>query len=159
MMRLGSVCVAMALVAGLPAGAAAAAQEAPRKLVAPVRGEATLEITAPATKVGSADVVTTIRVRNVSKGPIAGLRVEETWFKGNEALSGDIYRHPRPLQVGEVIDIKLTVPRSRVTGARDPRYRFSHANGEIKTVVVKSLPAPGAKPTTDTVATAAKKKG
>jgi hypothetical protein len=139
MMRLGSVVMAIAL--GLAAGPAIAGQDAPRKLVAPVRGEATVEITAPQTKLGN-EVVTTIRVRNISKGPIAGLRVEETWFKGNEALSGDVYRHPRPLQAGEVIEVQLSVPRARVTGARDPRYRFSHANGDVKTQVVKSLPAP-----------------
>jgi hypothetical protein len=141
MMRLGSVVLAVALGVGLSASAVIADQDAPRKLVAPVRGEATVDITPPSTKLGN-EVVTTIRVRNTSKGPIAGLRVEETWFKGNEALSGDVYRHPRPFQPGEVIDVRLTVPRSLVTGARDPRYRFAHANGDVKTNVVKTLPAP-----------------
>ena len=145
MMRLGSVVVAVAVGVSLSAGAVIAEQDAPRKLVAPVRGEATVEITPPATKLGE-EVVTIIRVRNISKGPIAGLRVEETWFKGNEALSGDVYRHPRPVQVNEVIEVRLSVPRARVTGARDPRYRFSHANGEVKTNVVKTLPAPATDP-------------
>ena len=156
MMRLDSKLVAIALGVGLSASSVVASQNAPRKLVAPVRGEATVEITSPQTKLGN-EVVTMIRVRNASKGPIAGLRVEETWFKGNEALSGDSYRHPRPLQVGEVIEITLTVPRARVTGARDPRYRFSHANGDIKTVPVKTLPAPTTKPTTTSGAPPVKK--
>jgi hypothetical protein len=141
MMRLGSVILTVALAVGWSASVVVAEQDAPRKLVAPVRGEAVVEITSPATKLGD-EVVTTIRVRNVSNGPIAGFRVQENWFKGNEALSGDEYRHTRPFQVGEVIEIKLSVPRSRVTGARDPRYQFSHANGTIKTKPVKSLDLP-----------------
>jgi hypothetical protein len=154
MMRHGLMVMAMSLGIAVSASSLAGQE---RKLIAPVRGEATVEITPPATKLGD-EVVTTIRLRNTAKGPIAGLRVEETWFKGNEALSGDIYRHPRPVQVGEVIEIRLVVPRARVTGARDPRYRFSHANGDIKTAVVKTLPAPTAsKPATTATATPPKK--
>jgi hypothetical protein len=139
MMRLGSLVLAIAFGVGL---SAAAAQDAPRKLVAPVRGDANVQITAPNTVVKGNDVVTTIRVKNVAKGPIAGLRVQENWFtKGNEALSGDEYRHPRPFQVNEVIQIVLTVPRARVVGARN-QYQFSHVNGAIKYEVVKSLDMP-----------------
>jgi hypothetical protein len=145
MMRVGSIVLAVAVGVSLLGGPVLAEQDAPRKLVAPVRGEAVVEITAPSTKLGD-QVVTTLRIRNISKGPIAGLRIQENWFKGNEALSGDEYRHPRPFQPNEVIDVRLTVPRTRVVGARDPRYQFSHANGTIKTVVVKTLPAPVAKP-------------
>jgi hypothetical protein len=144
MMRLGSMFLAIAVGVGLAATSVVAGQDAPRKLVAPVRGEAVVELTPPSTKLAD-EVVTIIRVRNISSGPIAGFRVQENWFKGNEALSGDEYRHPRPFQPQEVIEIRLTVPRARVVGARDPRYQFSHANGTIKTVTVKTLPAP-AKP-------------
>ena len=146
MMRLSSMIVAIAFGVGLSASSVIAGQDAPRKLVAPVRGTAAVEITAPDTKVGAADVVTKFRVKNVSSGPIAGFRVAEDWFKGNEALSGDVYRHPRPFQPNEVIEVTLTVPRARVTGARN-RYQFSHANGDIKPTTVKSLELPK-KPTT-----------
>lgn len=144
MMRLGSMMVAMAAVVGLSASAAAADQDAPRKLVAPVRGEAAVEITAPATKAVGSDIVTTIRVKNVSTGPIAGFRVEENWYKGNDAVSGDSYRHPRPLPVNEVIEITLRTPRARIVGARN-QYQFSHANGVVKPRPVKTLDLP--KPT------------
>jgi hypothetical protein len=146
MMRVSSLIVAMAVMAGVSTGAGAAGQDAPRKLVAPVRGEAAVEVTAPDTKIGANEIVTRIRMRNVSKGPIAGLRITETWFKGQEALAGDVYRHPRPIQVNEVIEATLTVPRSRVVGARN-RYDFAHANGSIKTNAVKTLPAPEVDPT------------
>lgn len=100
-----------------------------------------VEVTPPDTKIGASEIVTKIRMKNVSKGPIAGLRITETWYKGQDALAGDVYRHPRPIQVDEVIEATLTVPRSRVIGARN-RYDFVHANGTIKANAVKSLPAP-----------------
>jgi hypothetical protein len=145
MMRLGSLLLAMAVGVGVATGAVMAGQDAPRKLVAPVRGDAAVEVTPPDTKIVGNDVVTTMRVKNVATGPIAGFRVQENWFKGSDALSGDEYRHPRPFQVNEVIQIKLTVPRARVVGARN-QYQFSHANGAIKPKSVKTLEM--AKPTT-----------
>lgn len=140
-MRLGSLMMAIALGVGLSASSVVAGQDAPRRLVAPVRGEAVVEVTPPDTKIGASEIVTKIRLKNISKGPIAGLRITETWYKGQEALAGDVYRHPRPIQVDEVIEATLTVPRSRVVGARN-RYDFVHANGTIKANAVKSLPAP-----------------
>jgi hypothetical protein len=119
----------------------AAAQDAPRKLVAPVRGEAAVEITAPNTRASGNDIVTTLRVKNVSSAPIAGFRIEENWYKGNDAISGDTYRHRTPLQPGEVIEIRLSTPRARIVGARN-QYQFSHANGTVKPTTVKSLDLP-----------------
>jgi hypothetical protein len=148
MKRLGSLIVRAAAMTAVSVGVSFAAQTAPpaKKLVAPVRGEATVEITAPDTKLGKDEIITTIRVRNTSKAPIAGFKVEENWFKGNDAIGGDSYRHPRPLQVGEIIQITLKTPRARVVGARN-QYQFSHANGTIKPTTVKKLDVP--KPPTD----------
>ncbi len=147
MMRLGSMLV-VAVGVGLSTGSVFGEQDAPRKLVAPVRGVANVELTAPDTKVVGGNVVTTIRVKNVSSGPIAGFRIEENWFdRSRQPVPGDIYRHPRPLPAGEVIEIKLTTPRK--PGMGDNRYNFTHANGEIKTKVVPKLdlPKPPPKPT------------
>ena len=144
MKRLGLMIVAVAVAAGVSAGSARAGQEAPRKLVAPVRGVANIELTAPDTKVVGNNVVTTIRVKNVSSGPIAGFRVVENWFdRSRQSLPGDTFRYPRPMAPGEVIVVTLTTPRK--PGMGDNRYDFSHANGEIKTKVVPKLDLP--KPT------------
>ena len=141
MKRLGSVVFAMTVGTGLLAGPLFGEQEAPRKLVAPVRGEAPIELTAPDTRVVGTNVVTTMRLKNVASGPIAGLRIEENWFdRSRNAVPGDVYRHPRPWSVGEVIEVKLTTPRK--PGMGDNRYNFSHANGTIKTTVVKKLDLP-----------------
>lgn len=141
MMRLGSMFVAMTLGVGLWAAPATAQQDAPRKLVAPVRGEAQVEITPPNTRIQGDEVVTTFRVKNVSSGPIAGFKVEENWFKGQDALSGDTFRYLRPFRPGEVLEVTLRVPRARVVGARN-QYQFSHANGTIKPTTVKQIEMP-----------------
>jgi hypothetical protein len=146
MKRLGSTLVMAAVAAAFSSGVSLAGQAPPvKKLVAPVRGEANVEITNPDTRMVKDQVVTKLRVKNVMKSPIAGFKVEENWFKGSDAIGGDSYRHPRPLQVGEVIEITLSTPRARVVGARN-QYQFSHANGVVKPKAVKVLPLP--KPTT-----------
>jgi hypothetical protein len=131
---------------GLARATAGQAAAPARKLVASIRGEALVEVTAPDSKIGRDEVVTTFRVKNISRAPIAGFRVQENWFKGNDAIAGDSYRHLRPLQVGEVIPITLKTPRARIVGARN-QYQFSHANGTIKATTVKRLDLP--KPPTE----------
>jgi hypothetical protein len=140
MRRLGHLLIAAIAVATL----VGTAQAQERRLIAPVRGEAQLDITKPNTRVVSGDVVTTITVRNASSGPIAGLKVDENWYdKGGNAVGGDTYRHPRPLRQGEVVTITLTTPRRPTMNTN--QYQFTHANGTIKTNVVAKIeePKPG----------------
>jgi hypothetical protein len=116
-------------------GSQPAAPAARPKLVAPVRGVAQLGYTKPVTKnakIGGRDfIVTTIQVKNMATGAIAGLKVDEFWYdKAGNPVTGDTYRHPRPLQPGEVITITLETPRN-ATMFRN-QYNFTHANGDIK---------------------------
>ncbi len=74
MNRASQVLAAAVAVAFSGLSSLAAAQN---KLVAPVHGEAKIEVTKPATKAVGKDVVTTILVKNVDKAPIAGFKVEE----------------------------------------------------------------------------------
>ena len=138
MKRLGQWMVAFAVV-GLATGAATAQE---KKLIPPVRGEAQLDITKPATKVQGNEVVTTFVVRNpATTGAIAGLKVEENWYdKGGNPVTGDTYRHPRPLKSGEIISITLRTPRNPTMNSN--QYQFSHANGTIKTNIVPKLEVP-----------------
>jgi hypothetical protein len=138
MMRLGQWMMAVAVV-GL-AASGATAQE--RKLIPPIRGEAQLDITKPNTRVQGNEVVTTFIVRNpATTGAIAGLKVEENWYdKGGNPVTGDTYRHPRPLRAGEIITFTLRTPRN--PGMNSNQYQFSHANGTIKTNIVPKLEVP-----------------
>lgn len=134
--------LAVVVLAGLAAVPVAyAAQEAPRKLIAPVRGEAAVEFTKPNTKVVKNEVVTVILVKNVSGGPIAGLKIEENWYdKGGNPVGGATYRHPRPLPPNEVITVTLRSPRNPQMNSN--QYQFSHANGNVKPKMVPKLEAP-----------------
>ncbi|MGE0814325.1 MAG: hypothetical protein AB7O28_22030 [Vicinamibacterales bacterium] len=137
MKRFGQFTMAV-LIAGLVAGAAA--QE--RKLIPPIRGEAALDITKPNTKIQGNQVVTVIIARNpATSGAIAGLKVEEQWYdKKRNPVTGDTYRHPRPLRAGEVVTITLRSPRNPNMDTN--QYQFSHANGSIKTNIVAKIDVP-----------------
>lgn len=112
---------------------------APKKLVAPVRGEAVLGYLKPVTKRDGNMIVTTITVKNLSNGAIAGLKVDEFWYdKGGEPVAGaQPFRWRKPLQPGEVIDVVLRVPTNPKMDRN--QYKFEHANGTIKTQLLPKL--------------------
>lgn len=122
-------------VAGLPHAVAA---QGTAKLVAPVRGPAKVEITRPATKTSRTEMITTIMLKNMETAPIAGLKIEENWYdKAGNPIGGDVYRHKKPVQPGEVITIVLRTPRSASLSRN--QCSFTHANGAIKQTVVPKI--------------------
>jgi hypothetical protein len=133
--------VAPAAIAQTPTPAAPAAQAAPRKLISPIRGEATVEFTAPNTARKGGNVVTTMVIKNTASGPIAGFRLEESWAdKSGNLAGGDVYRHPKPFMPGEVITVTLTTPaNARMTSNS---FNFVHANGTVKPKRVPKIEVP-----------------
>jgi hypothetical protein len=118
---------------------AQAAPAAKAKFVPPIRGLAEIQVTRPNTKRAGKEIVTIMKVKNVSTtGSIAGLKLDEFWYdKAGTVVTGDTYRHQKPLMPGEVIEITLRTPS-------DPRmntnsYNFSHANGKISAKPVPKL--------------------
>ena len=122
-----------------------AAQERPNdegakpKLVSPIRGEAQIEYTQPKAVREGNMVITKMKVKNVSSGPIAGFKVDEFWYdKGGQPVTGAMtFRHRKPFMPGEVIDVELRVP-SVPTMDRNS-YKFEHQNGTIKPTRVPKL--------------------
>jgi len=106
---------------------------APKKLVAPIRGEATIGYLKPVSKREGNMIVTTIKIKNLSNGAIAGLKVDEFWYDkaGDPVTGAQPFRWRKPLQPGEVIDVVLTVPTNPKMDRN--QYKFEHANGTIKT--------------------------
>jgi len=120
---------------------APAAPAAPRKLISPYRGDATVEFTKPVTKRVGANIVTTIIVKNTSPGPLAGFRLEESWSdKSGNLAGGDTYRHPRPFLKDEVVTVTLTTPFN--TRMSSNSYNFIHANGNVKPKSVPKIDVP-----------------
>ena len=111
----------------------------PGKLVAPIRGVAELGYIKPVSKREGNVIVTTIKVKNLASGAIAGLKVEEYWYdKAGETVAGaQPFRYRKPLQPGEVIDVVLRVPT--VPKMDRNQYKFEHANGTIKTVLLPKI--------------------
>jgi len=115
------------------APSAAPAAEAPRRLIAPIRGPAELGFTKPVTKRSGQEITTTIKVKNMSKtNTIVGLKVDEFWYdKAGNPVTGDQYRHKRPLMPEETLDVVLHTPVNPKMDRN--QYKFEHANGTIKT--------------------------
>ena len=116
-----------------PASPAPAAPAAPAKFVPPIRGQAELGFLNPVTKREGKEIVTVIKVKNLSTtGSIAGLKVDEYWYdKAGDPVSGDSFRYRKPLLPGEVIEVTLRTPVNPKMDRNS--YQFAHANGEIKT--------------------------
>jgi hypothetical protein len=108
------------------------------KFVAPVRGEAEVGHLRPNTKVVGNEVVTIFKVKNLSNGAIAGLRIEEYWYdKNNPPRPADSQRLKKPLLPGEVATIELHTPKN--PGMQRNSYKFSHANGAVKTKLLAKI--------------------
>ena len=141
-MKLHQRTVALAAAIGFMIAPAALAQTpAPRKLISPLRGEATVEYTRPNTVRKGGNIITTMTVKNTSTGPIAGFRIEESWSdKTGNLAGGDICRHPKPFMPGEVIQVTLTTPaNARMTSNS---FNFIHANGTVKPKNVPKIEIP-----------------
>lgn len=125
-----------------PAAPAAPAPAAPARLAAPIRGVANIAVTKPVTKSGKVEgkdfIITTMKIKNLSAGSIAGFKADEYWLdKGGNPVGGDTFRSRKPIQPNEVVEMTFQTPRN--PNMNTNQYRFSHANGEIKTQLVAKL--------------------
>jgi hypothetical protein len=141
---LGFLALAPGAVAQAAKATPATPQAGPAPAVAkarmstPVKGTAFVEvIQGPPKKVGS-DMVTVSKVKNVSNGPIAGLRIDEYWY--NQKLvqvTGDTQRVRAPIAPGEVVEITTKSP------IKPDLYKstlmFNHANGKVTAKGVKEF--------------------
>jgi hypothetical protein len=121
-----------------PAAPAAAPAAAPTRLAPPIRGQAELGYTKPVSKREGSNIITKIKVKNLSNGAIAGLKVDEFWYdKAGDPVTGDTFRYRKPLQPQEVIEVTLTTPTNPKMDRN--QYKFEHLNGTIKTTLLPKL--------------------
>ena len=136
----GAFAQAAKATAATPATPAAAPAPAVAKarMTTPVKGTAYVEVIQGAPKKVGADMVTVSKVKNVSNGPIAGLRIDEYWY--NQKLvqvTGDTQRVRAPVAPGEIIEITTKSP------IKPDLYKstlmFNHANGKVTAKGVKKF--------------------
>lgn len=114
-----------------------------KKFTPPVKGEALIEFTQPVTKAqpGKNMVVTTIKVRNQSQGPVARLQVDETWYDKAGAIIGAGRGVINGLlQPQEIQTIEISTPYNPKMSSNN--WNFKHANGSVKVAKVKTLEEP-----------------
>lgn len=117
---------------------AAQAPAKPAKYIPPVKGVATIEVM-QSSKPGSKEWVTTVKVRNTSKGSINLLRADEYWYDANlKIVSGSEYRHRKaPIQPGEIVEFTIHSPTK--PGMQRNQIMFTHAYGKVDAKTVKAF--------------------
>lgn len=141
MKRAFAMVLAITMLAGTvfaQAPAPAPAAPAKPKFITPFKGVADVGFVKPTVKVENGMVVTTMKVKNLSAGPIARLRVDDFWYdKAGKPLPGDSQFLKQPLMPGEVATIVLKTPKNPAMDRNS--YQFSHANGAVKTKLLTKL--------------------
>jgi hypothetical protein len=132
---LASAGAAFAQSAAAKAQPAAAAAAAP-KFVTPMKGEGQVQILNPQSGREKNMVVTRIKVKNVSKGPLVGFKADEYWYsaKGETVSGSPTFRHLKPFMPNEIIEVVLRSPWNAEM-ARSLR-QFAHQNGSVKATLV-----------------------
>lgn len=124
-----------------PATKAAPTTQAPpvaAKFVKPIKGIAAIQIIqGPSKRIGD-DIVTVFKVKNMSSGSIALLKIDEYWYdKKQQVVTGDSQPYRKPFNPGEIIEITMRSPYK--AEAYQSNYMFSHANGSVDPKKVKKF--------------------
>jgi hypothetical protein len=140
------IAVVATLVGVSLAGPSLLAQKAPemksilagRKVEPPIKGQAEIEFQQPVTKRNGDVVTTSIRVKNVSAGPIARLSISETWFdKGQAPVATSQGALDKPLEPGAIDTVTIQTPWNAKMNGNS--WQFTHANGTVKPKRVPKL--------------------
>jgi hypothetical protein len=110
------------------------------KFISPIRGVADIEVAPPVSVVKGNQIITTIKVKNVSGKPIAGLKCDAVWWDKaakNPVPGGGTFMDRNPLMPGQILTITITSERDPRMAV--PRYQFSHAYGQINAKSVKKI--------------------
>ena len=124
--------------AATPAAAPAQAPATPAKWVKPIKGTAKVEFLQGASKKVGGDIVTLLKVKNVSEGSIALLKIDEYWYdKDSKVATSDTQRYTKPINPGDVVEITMKSPFK--PGLVQRQFQFSHAGGDVKVTPVKKM--------------------
>jgi hypothetical protein len=109
----------------------------PAKFVKMLKGTADLQfIPGKPNKVGN-EIVTVLKIKNLSPLAVSLLKVDEYWYKDGQVATGDSQAYRKPFMPGEVIEITMRSPFK--PNLQTNQYQFSHAGGQVKIEKVKKF--------------------
>ncbi|MFL6281321.1 MAG: hypothetical protein ACJ731_14490 [Vicinamibacterales bacterium] len=122
-------------VAPAPASTAPAAAA---KFIKPLKGTADVEFMEVSAKKIGDDIVTVLRIKNLSNAPVSLLKVDEYWYnKAQKLVTGDSAAYRKPFMPGEIIELTIKAPyKSDISVSQ---YQFSHAGGQVNPKRVKKV--------------------
>ncbi|HEX4346380.1 MAG TPA: hypothetical protein VHZ73_02345 [Vicinamibacterales bacterium] len=157
MIRARFLIAATVVAMSIPAGVALLAQTPPvpdlqpvlagRNITPPFKGEAQIQVQwPPATHRDKDNVITQIRIKNLTNGPLKGFTVDQPWYDKNGAVVASATVSVNGLfEPNEVQTLTLELPYH--TGMDRNNYLFKHANGTVKKPeTVAKIDAPAAMP-------------
>ena len=103
----------------------------------PVKGTAFVEFMTVSSKAVKDEIVTQLKIRNISNSPIVGMKVDQYFYAGKQEVSAGTGRVRNPMAPGEIVD--LTVASPMKPGITGNQMMFSHANGQVKPTSVKKF--------------------
>src|SRR3954464_14715489 len=114
------------------------APAAPAKFIKPLKGMADIQFMEVSSKKIGADIVTVLKIKNMSAAPISLLKVDEYWYnKSQQVVTGDTQPYRKPFMPGEIIELTLKAPyKSDISVSQ---YMFSHAGGQVTPKRVKKF--------------------
>jgi len=132
---------APAIKAAAPAPAPASTTPAPAtpaKFIKPLKGTAEVEFMEVSAKKIGDDIVTVLKIKNLSPSPVSLLKVDEYWYnKAQKLVTGDSAAYRKPFMPGEIIELTIKAPyKSDIAVSQ---YQFSHAGGSVNPKRVKKL--------------------
>jgi hypothetical protein len=117
---------------------ATAAPATPAKFTTMVKGTAEIQVIQATPKKVGDDMVTVLKIKNMSPAAISLLKVDEYWYdKKMQLVSGDSQPYRKPFLAGEVIEITMKSPVK--PDLYKNQFKFSHANGEVNAKAVKKF--------------------
>jgi hypothetical protein len=108
----------------------ASAPAAPAKFVKTLKGTAEIRFIQVSSKKVGPDIVTVLKIKNLSPLAISLLKVDEYWYdKTSKVATGDTQSWRKPFLPGEIIEVTMKSPFKPFLTAS--QYQFSHAGGKV----------------------------
>jgi hypothetical protein len=114
------------------------APAAPAKFTTMLKGKAEIQVIQSMPKKVGEDMVTVLKIKNMSPAAIALLKVDEFWYdKKMQLVSGDSQPYRKPFNPGEIIEITMKSPVK--PDLYKNQFKFTHANGDVDAKAVKKF--------------------